>query len=72
MSNTDTRWCVNCYVYVIVTMIEDRRLYVRAEARSGNPGIVEGIDTHLLVNEGNIECVSYSIGSSTKDAMFHF
>ena len=72
LTKTDTRWCVNCYVYVIVTMIEDKRIYVKAEARNSNPALIQGIDTYMLVNGGNLECVSYSIGSDTKDALFYF
>ena len=53
-------------------MIEDKRIYVTAEARTGNPALSNGIETHLLVNGGNLECLSYSIGSSTKDALFQF
>ena len=72
MTSKDIRWCTNCYVYLIVNMIEDRRIYVTAEAKTSNDGILEGIDSYLLANEGSIECLSYSIGSSKDDALFHF
>ena len=72
MTTKDTRWCTNCYVFLIVNMIEDRRIYVTAEAKTTNDGILEGINSYLLANEGSIECLSYSIGSSKDDALFHF
>lgn len=40
MTKDDTRWCVNCYIYLIVNMIEDRRIYVKAEAFTGNKSII--------------------------------
>ena len=70
LTSKDTRWCVNCYIYLIVNMIEDRRIYVTSEALTGNKSIISEIDNHLLVNEGDFECKSYSIGSSTFDTFF--
>ena len=52
MTSSDTLWCVDCYVYIILSMVDDRRIYVTAEARSGNPSISPGLDSHFLVNEG--------------------
>lgn len=43
MTDKDTRWCINCYVYVIVNMIEDRRIYVTAESLTTGRGIQAGI-----------------------------
>ena len=36
MTNSDPRWCTDCYVYLIVNMLEDRRVYVTATARIGS------------------------------------
>lgn len=70
MTSSDTRWCTNCYVYLIVNMVEDRRVSVTATAMTSNPGLVSDIDNHLLANEGQFECETYSIGGSANDAMF--
>jgi len=70
LTKDDTRWCVDCYIYLIVNMIEDRRIYVTAEATTGNKSIIEKIDNYLLANEGKIECKSYSIGSTESDTLF--
>ena len=70
MTNKDIRWCTKCYVYLIVTMIEDRRVYVTATAKTSNPGLVKEIDNHLLANEGQFECGSFSISGAAKDAKF--
>ena len=70
MTSEDTRWCVNCYVYLIVNMIEDKRLYVTSQARTVNEGLDTNIVNHFSANEGSLECKSYSIGSIKSDALF--
>lgn len=39
MTDDDPNWCTECYVYVIVNMIEDRRIYVTASTMTSNEGI---------------------------------
>ena len=70
LTSDDTRWCVKCNVYLIVNMIEDKRLYVTSEASSANKSLFETIDNFLLVNESDIQCRSFSIGSSEVDTLF--
>jgi len=70
MTSADTRWCTNCYVYLIVNMVEDRRVYVTAASKASNSGLVQEIDNHLLANEGQFECEGYSVGGSALDTMF--
>jgi len=71
LTDTDTRWCTECYVYLIVNMVEDRRVYIKATAMTNNSGILKDLDNHLLANVGQIECQPYSIGGSTYDALFY-
>ena len=40
LTSEDTRWCVDCYVYLIVNMIEDKRIYVTSEATSANKVLI--------------------------------
>jgi hypothetical protein len=40
MTDKDIRWCTECYVYLIVNMVEDRRVYVTATATTSNSGIL--------------------------------
>ena len=57
VTSADSRWCVNCYVYLIVNIIEDRRIYVTTKALSENPPLVTGISSDLIANAGLTECV---------------
>ena len=70
LTSDNTRWCVDCYVYLIVNMIEDKRLYVTSEATSANKSLIQTIDNYLLVNEADTQCRSFSIGSSEVDTLF--
>ena len=70
LTSDDTRWCVDCYVYLIVNMIEDKRIYVTSEAFSANKSLIDTIDNFFLVNENDIQCSSFSIGSSEVDTLF--
>ena len=53
LTSDNTRWCVDCYVYLIVNMIEDKRIYVTSEATSANKSLIQTIDNFLLVNEAD-------------------
>ena len=53
LTSDNTRWCVDCYVYLIVNMIEDKRIYVTSEATSANKSLIQTIDNYLLVNEAD-------------------
>ena len=70
LTEDDTRWCTDCYIYLIVNMIEDKRIYVTAEASSANKSLIQTIDNFLLVNESDMQCRSFSIGSSEVDTLF--
>ena len=70
LTSDNTRWCVDCYVYLIVNMIEDKRIYVMSEATSANKSLIQTINNYLLVNEADIQCRSFSIGSSEVDTLF--
>ena len=70
LTSDNTRWCVDCYVYLIVNMIDDKRIYVTSEATSSNKSLIQTIDNYLLVNEADIQCRSFSIGSSEVDTLF--
>ena len=73
MTEADATWCVDCYIYVIVNMVEDRRIYVTASTKTTNEGIsLLDVSYYLLANAGNVECETYSIKSSEFDAHFSF
>ena len=61
---------MDCYIYLLVHLIEDKRIYVTAVATTTNKSIIGDIGNYMLANEGDIECKSYSIGSSTFDTLF--
>lgn len=73
MTEQDANWCTECYVYVIVNMIEDRRIYVTASTKTSNEGIqLLDVNHYMLANTGTVECEAYSIKGSTYDAMFSY
>lgn len=72
LTSSDAEWCTSCDVYLIVNQIADERLYVTAQARSENTGVLKDIDNNFLANEGRLECESYSIGSAALDTIFQF
>ena len=51
-------------------MMDDMRLYVTADATARIQGISRGVYKDLMVNEGQFECFSYSVGSINNDVMF--
>jgi len=53
MSTKDKFWCTECMVYLVVNMLEERRLYATATPRSLNlvgKGLVQTIDNAFLAN----------------------
>jgi len=64
LNKRDYRWCVDCTLYILVNMIEDRRLYITSDAFSSVTGtMASGVKRKFLVNSGKTECLSYSIAS---------
>ena len=68
----DYHWCKECWVYLIVVMHEDMRLYVTADATTRTQSIGSGVYVNVAVNEGEFRCFQYSIGSINNDVLFGF
>ena len=66
----EPNWCKKCWVYLVVVMMDDMSLYVTADATARIQGISRGVYKDLMVNEGQFECFSYSVGSINNDVMF--
>ena len=63
LNKQDYKWCTSCYIYIIVNMIEDRRVYITGEASQIDNNLINGVPKYLLANEGKTECLSHSIVS---------
>jgi len=68
LSSRDYQWCVNCWVYFIVNVIDDRRVYATATAHSRTRVLRDNIKTQVLINEGQTECLSFSV-NATEDVI---
>ena len=44
-------WCIECYVYLIVVMVDDMRLYVTADATTRTQTLAGGVYQDIMVNE---------------------
>ena len=67
LSSNDYQWCVNCWVYFIVNVIDDRRVYATARSFSRTLNLRSDVNTQLLINEGQTECFAFSVGSMNDD-----
>lgn len=66
----EPNFCKKCWVYLVVVMIDDMRLYVTADATARIGSVSRGVYKDLMVNEGSFECFSYSVGSINNDVLF--
>jgi len=66
MNTYDDHWCVECYIYFVVTMKDDMRIYITADAQSRVQSL-RGVSYDMLINEGRFKCYSYSVGSIRND-----
>jgi hypothetical protein len=48
----EPNFCKKCWVYLVVVMIDDMRLYVTADATARIGSISRGVYKDLMVNEG--------------------
>ena len=72
MNEGEPHWCVECYVYLIVVMVDDMRLYVTADATTRTQTLSKGIEMDIMVNESTFKCFQYSIDRLIHDVMFTF
>jgi len=75
MTSKDKKWCSDCNVYVIVNMLEDKRLYATATASTlgqVGKGLVTKIGNTMLANAGNFECQLYTVSSGKNDLTLTF
>jgi hypothetical protein len=69
MNESNDRWCVECYIYFVVTMVDDMRIYITPDAQSRIQWL-RGVSYDLMVNEGKWQCYSYSVESIKNDVQF--
>lgn len=72
MTEEDERWCIKCWVYLIVIAEPDERIYVTADATTRTQSVRKGVKDNLAVNAGDFKCFSYGIGSINNDVLFGF
>ena len=70
MNNKDYNWCTNCNLYLIVNMIDDKRVYVTGSATSISSSLSNTLKRYFMVNDGKTECLSYSIASTENDQVY--
>lgn len=59
MNKQDYRWCTDCTIYLLVNMIEDKRVYITGQTTNLSGALMNKVKRYLLVNEGKTECLSY-------------
>jgi hypothetical protein len=63
-------WCVQCFVYAILNVVEEGRYYVTAEARHGNDALSATLPSEIMVNPFQQECFSYFVLKTQFDVRF--
>ena len=66
----EPHWCIECYVYLIIVMVDDMRLYVTADATTRTQNLAGNVYQDVMVNESQFECFAYSVGSINNDVLF--
>lgn len=75
MTKKEKLWCSDCYVYIIVNMIEDKRLYATGKSSmlgQAGEGLVSNIGNTFLANAGRFECQLYTVSSGKNDLTLSF
>lgn len=57
INSNDYRWCTSCNLYIIVNMIEDRRVYITSNASPIDTVLFNKLNRYLLANDGQTECL---------------
>ena len=52
LNKQDYRWCTSCDLYIIVNMIEDRRVYISGKAFPIDTILFNQLSRYILANEG--------------------
>lgn len=71
LNKQDYLWCTRCTIYVVVNMIEDRRVYITSAAGPIDVNLAASLPRRLLANEGKTECLSYSINEKNFNQVYH-
>jgi hypothetical protein len=68
--SNDYSWCVKCYVYVILNIVEESRYYITSYGRHENDDLSTYISTEIMVNPFTQECFGYFVLRTKYDVRF--
>ena len=56
MNEGDYNWCTECWVYLIVVMVDDMRLYATADATTRTQNLAGNVFQDVMINEAEFQC----------------
>jgi hypothetical protein len=68
-TESDVGWCTNCYVYLMLDVINGAKYYLTATPTNRNPTIVANLPQNVIVNALQQECLQYYVSGATNDLL---